>query len=671
MRRVIRGFTLIELVVVVAIIAFLAAVVIPIAISRVRHRPSVRSLEAPIEQRPLSVQTESGPPPQIVRSDVYVRLGTRPILDGVDVASEYVATFTGTFDVMSTGGVAELVFSLPPGVEEARNVSLAVGDSDGDFAEPAGVRYGTDGIRWTTTIAPAQILRVRVRYEAIGRDAFVYDIAGAGRTESVRFVLDVDESAGATIPSNALAPSSRDGRRITWSFDRLIATRPIRVDLAPTNTPLGRLVLLCRLAAIGVLLFGAGFWYLSEQRRPGALDRFRFAHFLLLALDYSIFFVLLAVLGFELGALPAIAGAAVVGLPLLGVHVAKVTDTRFAITGALPVAVATWAAVALSVWSPSWQPMVWTATAVAALAYVTVTYRSWQARRDLSQEERATRRAFTEAVRGYERSRNNVEQARREAEAAVGIARAAIAEAHAGFELEAASLTRAADILASTIGTPPPDGAADERTAKKSTLALDALQERIMAERAILTREHEALESAQRAVDERMWRVLRDLATSGRDAAAAIGEVELVLGRGLAPDTAAANAIVEIEALRGAIAEADGLARDAAKTDTTGPRERIAAATHVLARIGTHRKRLDAAAVHLAPRSDDAADRHCAACGGAMLEDAKYCPTCGVAAPEVFDCARCGDDLRVPVHLARRRWTEAALHCEGCGDALR
>ncbi|MCB0069089.1 MAG: prepilin-type N-terminal cleavage/methylation domain-containing protein, partial [Caldilineaceae bacterium] len=61
----------------------------------------------------------------------------------------------------------------------------------------------------------------------------------------------------------------------------------------PPPSPAAQLV---RRAGLAVLLFGAGFWYLAELRRPGCLDRFRLGQFLLLALTFSLFFVAFAVL---------------------------------------------------------------------------------------------------------------------------------------------------------------------------------------------------------------------------------------------------------------------------------------------------------------------------------------------------------------------------------------
>ena len=55
-------------------------------------------------------------------------------------------------------------------------------------------------------------------------------------------------------------------------------------------SPTGRAILFLRLAGLAVLLFGLGFIYLNDLKEPGRLDSFRWGHFLLLALTYSLFF---------------------------------------------------------------------------------------------------------------------------------------------------------------------------------------------------------------------------------------------------------------------------------------------------------------------------------------------------------------------------------------------
>ena len=62
---------------------------------------------------------------------------------------------------------------------------------------------------------------------------------------------------------------------------------------------------------------GRGFWDLSEGQPPGRLDDFRWGHFLLLALNYLMFFGIFAVLAYQGSPRVALTTAALVSLPLL------------------------------------------------------------------------------------------------------------------------------------------------------------------------------------------------------------------------------------------------------------------------------------------------------------------------------------------------------------------
>ncbi|MEQ9496620.1 MAG: prepilin-type N-terminal cleavage/methylation domain-containing protein [Deltaproteobacteria bacterium] len=834
-RRRLAGFTLIELLVVVVIVAILLAVVVPAVLSRLSPP---RPKKAAIAQQPLTVVATEGVRPRITRSDVHVKLGTRPFLDGVDVASEYVATFAGEFTLRADRAEpVELVFDLPPGVTEARDVALLV-EGEGGFEEPAEVSYSASSIRWRTALSSPT--KVRIRYQAIGRDAFVYDLVGDGRAEVARFVLDVDEAAWARIPADALAPTSQDGRRFEWSFDRLVATRPIRVDLAPVHTPLGRLLALFRFAAFGVLLFGAGFWFTSEGSAPGRLDTFRLPHFALLALDYATFFVLLGVLGLRVELPVALTAASVVALPLLTFHVARVTATGFALTRALPVAVLTYAAVVASVGWPAHRVVVWTVVAVGALVYVTATYRRWSAGRAA---HGVVRDAAREAERNQcerDRAQRILDAVRAAADEAVDRARWALDDTARDLALERAEVVRHRQVLRSVL--PNGDEAhsvsrAEEAAARvrehaeKLDAATDALRgANESAWAAMWTALHAlsdavaAAPSAERERGSGHGVASRDLrrstrprrgkapaddevpgnrehahehgdiratsrgdehapthgdehatshgdehATSrgGEHATSRGGEHATSRGgehatshgdehatshgddapsRGVAPPRGEpgdehtpglGDALVrDDDEARGHRDHAPGPGDDARSSSdddaperrdptpgpadddarrgtpprgerrfrrATGRGERASHTATIPALVdeaeALHARVLheaDAAVAKIQPRdvasraraltnaltalgarasleraAPDREGLHCAACGHGLGAADDFCAGCGVPAPACFDCGRCGDQLRVPVHLSRRRWARAPLHCGGCGDLLR
>ncbi|MCK6550696.1 type II secretion system GspH family protein, partial [Myxococcota bacterium] len=403
-----RAFTLIELMIVVVIMAILAAVVAPMIIARATRDGAADTPAQALEQSPLLVGAISAAgdggavlAPRMRSSDVSVKLVYAPVLVGRTVRSRYVATFRGTFEVENVDPRAErlaLHFPFPPGMAEARRVSLRLRGADGALAEPDGVRYGLDGIRWDGAVAPGAILTAVVAYELVGQDAFTYAVASEGRTGKVRVTIDVEGPGAPEIPAHSLEPTTVEDGRFAWDVAELVANRAIVVELPPGSSPLGRLVLLLRYAALAVLMFGAGFWYLSEGDRPGRLDGFRFPHFLLLATNYSLFF---AVLGVVLQVLPtpaALGAAACVSFPLLGLHVARITTPRFALTRVLPLATYTLATVVAAVFLEAHRPIVLLAATIVAIGWVTVTYRAWDAGRATHQREKAER-ARAEAAR--------------------------------------------------------------------------------------------------------------------------------------------------------------------------------------------------------------------------------------------------------------------------------
>lgn len=132
---------------------------------------------------------------------------------------------------------------------------------------------------------------------------------------------------------------------------------------------------LVQLAGAAVLLFGAGFWYLAELRRPGQLERFRLGHFLLLALTYSLFFVAFTVFDARGWTMAAAAGtAAALSYPLVTLHVATITGWRFALFAALPLTAWTHGIVVNGVYGEDLQSLVYLGMVASAVAFLTLTY---------------------------------------------------------------------------------------------------------------------------------------------------------------------------------------------------------------------------------------------------------------------------------------------------------
>lgn len=388
-----RGFTLIELLIVVALMAVLTAVVVPLMLGAARV--SSKSPTRELAQATLQAAGVGGEALSLESSEVRVRLGASPVLDGVQVHTRYMADFQGEFRVRpeQPGGPVRLEFPFPPGVSEARGAQLDVRDARG-LPAPGAARYSQQGMSWEGSAAGP--LLATVTYQAEGRDAFVYGAAGAGRSGAIRFTLETAPGTPLTLEPGSLAPTAVSSDRMEFVYDHLITRKPIAVRLPPGPSPLGRVILLCQLAGAAVLLFGAGFWYLSEQRAPGALDDFRWGHFLLLALNHGLFFALFAVLGYDGQVVGPLVLAAAPSLTLLTLHVARTFDLRFAVGRALPLAALTLGAAVAGVYLEPHRPLLLVALLALLLGYVTLTYRDWSARR-LAHEQRAQRRRERQA----------------------------------------------------------------------------------------------------------------------------------------------------------------------------------------------------------------------------------------------------------------------------------
>jgi len=338
------GFTLIELMVVVAIIGIVAAAIIPRLLKTVDGTIARKQAATTIQQAPLVVRAipeivgSPTTPPEVEQSDLTVTLDAYPVIEGWNATTAYSARFDGMFRIRNldrTASTIDLQFPFPPGITEVRDATL-VARSPGEktFKEPtSGIRYSTEGIHWSAAVPPGQVLEVRVGYRAAGEKAFRYQAATSGRTGALRMTLHLPTIPDPVVPITAL-PITRivqvaKGSRLDWDLKNLITDRAIVVKLPATQSPLGRLILLARLAGLAILLFGAGFWYLAEGYQPGILKDFRFPQLLLLASTFFIYFPLVAVAGLTLGQPVAFIVGALVSLPLVSIHVARFTNRRF------------------------------------------------------------------------------------------------------------------------------------------------------------------------------------------------------------------------------------------------------------------------------------------------------------------------------------------------------
>lgn len=395
------GFTLIELLVVVAIIAVVSAIILPVFFQAADRARKASAQQTALQ--PESLQGEEGKQELPVAEPAFPP-GPRPVLDsvalkmtltssyhriGMDVFTRYRVDCTGQIVFQRPEGIQNsqvaLIVPFPANTLEARDVEMKVFRPGSETPLPLSkVIYSRKGIYCLCPPESPEPLTAEVRFTALGREQFDYPLPPAQQLKSVALTLNLSGMEAYTLPDDSLQPSFASPHQLRWEFQNLVSDRQITVQIPGAEAPLARVMLLSRLVALAVLLFGAGFWYLSEQVQPGRMDSFRLGHFLLLALTYSLFFIIFAVLGFhgKLETPIAMALSAVFSLPLLILHTARILDLRFALTRVVPLAVFTVGLVVTGVYGAEIRDYVFIGAAILGLAYVTLTYQSWTAGRE-------------------------------------------------------------------------------------------------------------------------------------------------------------------------------------------------------------------------------------------------------------------------------------------------
>ena len=347
-----NGFTLIELTIVVAVVAFISAIVLP-AIMKMRDRAKKKALAAQVASEETKAQERGrftqpkGEKPIIDQADLDLLLASSYHRIGTKIYTRYEARCGGKVVFHDAGATDEpllLFIPFPRDTTEARDVSLTFkSPSDKEPQKPENVTYHQQGIYWSGAVPKGELITAEVAFVALGRERFEYDLPPARQLREIDISLSLDGGGATRIPDHALQPTEIGKGRLGWRFTNLVSDRSIIIEIPGAQSPIGRVMLLCRLVAVAVLLFGAGFWYLSEQVKPGQLDDFRWGHFLLLAMTYSLFFVIFAVIVFHgsIGTAPAMVVAAVFSFPLLLLHAWRIIDLKFAATRVLPLAVFT------------------------------------------------------------------------------------------------------------------------------------------------------------------------------------------------------------------------------------------------------------------------------------------------------------------------------------------
>jgi hypothetical protein len=645
--------TLVELLVVVGLIL---AVMTMLGLSVASTLDASEQDTAEIEQQALSfVSSDARYVPVIESSQLEIELEPEPVIDGVSVHMQYRAAFDGRYTLRNVGTEAQplsLRFDFPPGASLVHGVELTVQREGGPALSPPEASYDALGIGWEGVIAPDEPLHVRVRYATTGRDSLAFELPQGTHPTDIDAVLRLPEGSAVRVPGSSLAPTRQEPGLLAWHLTDAISPRSITIELPAGGTAPGRLVLLTELSALGMLLFGAGFWYASEGVRPGRLDDFRLGGLLLLALDYVVFYALFAVVSHAWGPLPGLL-CALASLPLLVLHVAGLTDRAFAVRRALPLALATHALLLGLVYLEPLRPWLVLGGSLAVTVILTWTWRSWSRGRELQAE---LSRQQQEQRSQEQRHQAALERLQRE------IARQTVAWQGAPQEPAAAELQR---LLQRARGlTAPADGEAplvEERRAEV---------ERVIE---ALARAGEQLQQAQRESERALGLALEERRQAHRELEEALQQLSLLgteaseLVRD-APPELRQETLAELARLRSVQETASALA---------GPREVPAPVLSVrqLTRTATAlgqrlRERTEQLAAALRVAGDAHGTRlHCASCGAAHAPTGRFCLACGTPRPVELSCGACSTVNRFSAHLMQPGWSRR-LHCCGCGAEL-
>ena len=683
-----KAFTLIELIIVVVLISAIALVAVPMLLrfqQKGKIAPPILAKEQSVRSLPPRPDEIATVRPLVDEASVQVALDVRHQLYGMDVYTIYEAALQGTFlfrNVADGKTAVRIAFPFPARTSEARNVSLLFANKEGKWREPAGVRYDRDGITWIGKMDEGSSIKAKVTYTAAGQNRFAFSLPGDGLARKVDFVLSSANLSPEYVAKDSLRPTKVEKGKLSWHYDNVVATSPIVVDLPGGTSPIGRVMLLCKLVSLAVLLFGAGFWYLSEEYKPGQLDDFEWGHFLLLATTYSLFFVIFAVLSYKDAERPALhmAIAALLSLPLLMLHVTRFVSRSFALTRVLPLAVFTLGLVINGVYGGPYRDYVFIGAAVFTMAYVTITFQKWlaglTAHEKIQQKKRAFRGRVSKAkaaLDGFRQITKTVANHREDTKEALELCDddfpktiVTINERQSEIEdlvNEDEQLQSSFELL-SKEDTNKHCTETEEfifKVQRKSDRLTAAINSLSSLTNSLIDQRRQAAtqkENSEKALDE----IIKKFSRACRAATSFCLEAEENLNK----KTATPKAQKLLLKRKNELEKLTALLPQVKKKEIEKLRiERL------LIKVNQHIDLLKMANEQSLVReeSDEQLLVHCLVCGHGA-KPSSHCPACGAKHPLKMVCKRCHTMWKHPVHLIAKKHKDTSIHCVNCGNAV-